>query len=53
MSGSTSASWPSPDFQDRGIDLKDVFDVLETEGVDRFITSWEELQATVAKALTN
>jgi transaldolase len=34
-----------------GIDLKDVFEVLEIEGVDKFIKSWEELQATVAKAL--
>jgi transaldolase len=34
-----------------GVDLKDVFDVLETEGVDKFVKSWEELQATVAKAL--
>jgi len=25
--------------------------VLETEGVDKFVKSWEELQATVAKAL--
>ncbi len=34
-----------------GIDLADVFEVLETEGVDKFIKSWEELQATVAKSL--
>ena len=34
-----------------GIDLPDVFAVLETEGVDKFIKSWQELQATVAKSL--
>lgn len=26
-----------------GIDLGDVFDVLETEGVDKFVASWSEL----------
>ncbi|WP_418059035.1 transaldolase [Pimelobacter simplex] len=30
-----------------GIDLDDVFAVLETEGVDKFKTSWTELVATV------
>ncbi len=34
-----------------GVDLNDVFEVLETEGVDKFVKSWEELQATVAKSL--
>jgi len=36
-----------------GIDLKDVFEVLEREGVDKFVKSWEELQATVAKSLAD
>jgi len=36
-----------------GIDLKDVFAVLESEGVEKFVTSWMELQVTVAKALSN
>jgi transaldolase len=36
-----------------GVDLNDVFEVLETEGVDKFIKSWEELQATVAKSLAS
>ena len=34
-----------------GIDLDDVFAVLETEGVDKFVTSWTELLETVRKAL--
>lgn len=33
-----------------GIDAEDVFDVLEREGVEKFITSWEELRQTVADA---
>ena len=33
-----------------GIDLPDVFDVLETEGVDKFIASWDDLVATVKAA---
>lgn len=36
-----------------GVDLPDVFAVLESEGVDKFIKSWEELQATVAKSLAS
>ncbi|RIJ70945.1 transaldolase [Nakamurella silvestris] len=34
-----------------GIDLNDVFQVLETEGVDKFDVSWAELQQTVQTAL--
>ncbi len=34
-----------------GIDLPDVFAVLESEGVDKFVKSWEELQETVRKSL--
>ncbi|QIK72995.1 transaldolase [Propioniciclava coleopterorum] len=34
-----------------GVDLPEVFEVLETEGVDKFIVSWHELQATVKGAL--
>ena len=34
-----------------GIDLHDVFEVLETEGVDKFVKSWEELQESTRKAL--
>ena len=30
-----------------GIDLDDVFVVLETEGVDKFMKSWDELVETV------
>ncbi|SDP41017.1 transaldolase [Nakamurella panacisegetis] len=36
-----------------GVDLPDVFAVLESEGVDKFVKSWEELQATVAKSLAS
>ncbi len=34
-----------------GIDLPDVFAVLESEGVDKFVKSWEELQESTRKAL--
>ena len=34
-----------------GIDLPDVFATLETEGVDKFEKSWQELVGTVAAAL--
>jgi transaldolase len=34
-----------------GIDYNDVVAVLEDEGVDKFVTSWDELVATVEKAL--
>lgn len=34
-----------------GVDLADVFELLEREGVDKFITSWHELEDSVDKAL--
>jgi len=34
-----------------GVDFADVTQVLEDEGVDKFIASWHDLQATVARAL--
>jgi transaldolase len=34
-----------------GIDLDDVFETLETEGVDKFKVAWEELLTTVRTAL--
>jgi transaldolase len=34
-----------------GIDFDDVTQVLEDEGVEKFVTSWRELQETVRKAL--
>jgi transaldolase len=34
-----------------GVDLTDVFTVLETEGVDKFIKSWEELLDSVSEEL--
>ncbi|WPF67627.1 transaldolase [Corynebacterium sp. 21KM1197] len=34
-----------------GIDLDDVFAVLEKEGVDKFVTAWEELLASMSERL--
>ncbi|MET8429315.1 transaldolase [Nocardia sp. NPDC004860] len=34
-----------------GIDLDDVFGVLETEGVDKFVASWQELLAATTEKL--
>ena len=34
-----------------GVNLPEVFDLLETEGVEKFIVSWHELQASVKSAL--
>ncbi|HYI32977.1 MAG TPA: transaldolase, partial [Glaciibacter sp.] len=34
-----------------GVDIADVTQVLEDEGVQKFIASWHELQATVKTAL--
>ncbi len=34
-----------------GIDLTDVFHVLETEGVDKFIQAWNELLESVGQEL--
>mgnify|MGYP003342509885 CR=1 FL=1 len=34
-----------------GVDFADVTQVLEDEGVEKFIASWHELQETVATAL--
>ena len=34
-----------------GVDFDDVTQVLEDEGVDKFIASWHDLQATVSRAL--
>jgi len=36
-----------------GVDFDDVTQVLEDEGVEKFITSWHELQETVAQALAS
>jgi transaldolase len=35
-----------------GVDLVDVFKVLETEGVDKFIASWDELLESVSAEMT-
>lgn len=36
-----------------GIDLTDVYQVLEDEGVEKFIVSWHELVASVEKAIAS
>ncbi len=36
-----------------GVDLPEVFDALEAEGVDKFIVSWHELIASVEKAIAS
>ena len=36
---------------DAGVDLDDAFQVLEDEGVEKFVVSWKELQETVRRAL--
>jgi transaldolase len=36
---------------DAGVDLDDVFRVLEEEGVQKFVDSWDELTASVASEL--
>jgi transaldolase len=36
---------------DAGIDLDDVFKVLEDEGVQKFVDSWDELTASVKSEL--
>jgi len=38
------------DLADVGVDLADVFNVLESEGVTKFMDSWEQLRSTVATA---
>lgn len=39
------------DLKTAGIDMDDVVQVLEDEGVDKFVVSWNELVDTVEKAL--
>lgn len=41
------------DLKTAGIDFDDVTQVLEDEGVDKFIASWHDLQNTVAGALAD
>jgi transaldolase len=38
---------------DAGIDLTEVTDLLEKEGVEKFIASWHELKDSVGEALRN
>ena len=37
--------------QDLGVDLTDVFDVLESEGVEKFEQAWNELLDSVSQEL--
>ena len=39
------------DLADAGIDYDDVIKTLEEEGVEKFVTSWNELLETVEKNL--
>ena len=48
----TEAAQVMSDLAGLGIDLDDVFDVLERQGVDKFIASWQELLDSVAPALS-
>ena len=36
---------------DAGVDLDDVFRVLEEEGVQKFVDAWDELTASVKEQL--
>ncbi len=47
--GAASATFSA--LQALGIDLADVYEVLENEGVEKFEKSWEELLETVGKSL--
>jgi len=49
----TAASATFSALESLGVDLADVFDVLETEGVEKFEQSWAELLQTVADALAH
>jgi transaldolase len=49
--GGAAAVWE--DLRAVGIDEQDVFTVLEKEGVEKFIKSWEQLRVTVATAMTS
>ena len=48
-----SASAAFSALESLGVDLADVFEVLETEGVEKFEQSWAELLQTVADALAH
>src|SRR5664279_2155757 len=48
-----SASSTFSALESLGVDLTDVFEVLETEGVEKFEQSWAELLQTVADALAH
>jgi len=49
--GSASATFSA--LEAVGIDLPDVFEVLETEGVEKFVKSWNELLESTRKALSS
>lgn len=49
--GEAAAIWA--DLEAAGIDAADVFETLEREGVQKFISSWEQLRATVTTALNS
>lgn len=41
------------EIREAGVDLDEVFEVLETEGVDKFMVSWHELEDSVKGALAD
>lgn len=52
VTGTAAQAQRTFDALDRvGVDLPDVFDTLETQGVDKFATSWSELGDTVRTQL--
>lgn len=54
LSGTAAASQQVfDDLTNLGVDLDEVFDTLEAEGVEKFKDAWEDLLATVAGALAS
>ncbi len=51
MSGINGAAQVFSSLEAIGINLTDVFHVLETEGVDKFIQAWNELLESVSEEL--
>lgn len=49
----TSAQQVIDELSSVGIDMKEVTDLLEKEGVEKFIVSWQELKDSVGEALRN
>jgi transaldolase len=52
VGAATAAAGLLREIEAAGIDLSEVFATLESEGVDKFVASWRELEATVRDALS-